>query len=73
MNGFNATALIGSEVTFLYNGEQRQVEVEQYNECANGSKVLVCKDINKNMAYRSFNVEKVKELTVVGPKGWVRL
>ncbi len=61
--------LAGQVVDFSYDGEARMVEVETVKECGNGNRVLVGKDFHRNMAYRSFTINRIQELSV-RPKGW---
>ena len=68
----NLAALVGKTVTFEYNKVERSVEVESVKECKNGQTLIVGKDVNKQMAYRSFDVLKMVNLTVF-PVGWDKL
>lgn len=55
--------LAGKMVVFMYDGEERNVLVEQVKDCANGNKVVVGKDYNRNMNYRSFTLDKITNLS----------
>lgn len=56
--------LAGKTVTFVYGSEERTVEVESVDQCANGNTVVVGKDYNRNMAYRSFDVNKMSNINI---------
>lgn len=62
---FNPTELKDRTVAFTYEGEGRLVNVEEVKECNNGNTVIVGRDHNRNMRYRSFNVQKMEGVTVI--------
>ena len=56
---------IGETVGFMYEGEQREVNVEQIKDCKNGSLLLLGRDLNRENKYRSFNVQKIQQIAVL--------
>ncbi len=64
---------VGEKVGFTYEGVAREVDVERIKDCKNGKLLIVGRDHGRNMAYRSFDVEKVQQIAVVVPvcpRGW---
>lgn len=64
MNGLDLSALVGKDIQFTYDNEDRHANVEQVKECKNGKTMLVCKDYNRNDQYRSFDVTKIQLLSI---------
>ena len=58
--------LVGKQVEFVYAGNTRTVTVEGTKDCANGSKVLVGRDHDRNMEYRSYHIQKMDFFKVIG-------
>lgn len=64
MNGINLTDLVAKTIEFQYEGASRKVDVEQTKECGNGSTIVIGRDHDRNMQYRSFKVQKMVEVKV---------
>ncbi len=57
--------MVGETVGFMYEDVAREVSVENLKDCKNGKLLIVGRDHGRNMAYRSFDVTKVKQIAVM--------
>lgn len=64
MNGLNHTDLVGKDIKFTYEGQDRHVNVEQAKECRNGKTIIIAKDYGRNDQYRSFDITKIQLLSI---------
>lgn len=55
-------ALAGTKIAFMYNDEARLIELEKVQPCKNQNVVVVGKDCDKQMAYRSFTLTKMSNI-----------
>ena len=56
---FTTETLATKTVEFVYGGNTRTVTVEQVKDCANGAKLLIGRDHDRQMNYRSFDLTKM--------------
>jgi hypothetical protein len=62
MSREQVTGLVGQDVVFMYDGQERRVNVERINDANNGSVLIVGRDAIRNNQYRSFNISRISEL-----------
>ena len=63
---------INQIVTFGYDGQERNVLVENVKVTKEGKTILVGRDAGRNDTYRSCSAEKIQNIQAV-PTGWDRI